>query len=275
MRITNTATDGRITIAGIMSALQVQGRVLNGLMLRESQSRFGRHKLGFFWMFFEPMVFVSLFLVFTLIMPSPSFSNIPDVYFIITGITPFLLFRQTMNSLGMAIASSRSLLAFPQVTTFDVILSVVILEFVTVLFVFAVLVIGASLFYGPPNIDNPLTILYGTFLFGVTGTGIGMVFASLVPLMPSFKNISAPFLGRPMLFTSGVFFTAEMLPDSVRDILLYNPLLHMSEIVRSGFFIEFESQYADWNYASIFAASVFLFGLLMHQALKDQAIKIA
>lgn len=263
------------SVKRIIDALAVQFRVFNALILRETKSRYGRHKLGFFWIFLEPLFFVGLFLAFKLLIKSPTSNGMSDAYFIITGITPFLLFRQTMSQLANSIAGSRNLLAFPQVTTFDVMIATALLEFASMIFVFSMLVLGFAVFDEPPRIENPLLVLYGTLLLGITGTGLGMIFASLIPIWPSIKNITNPLFGRPLFFTSGIFFTAEMLPAAARDIVLWNPLLHMVEIIRSAFFIEFESQYIEWNYAGLFAALTFLTGLLMHQVLRNQAIKLA
>lgn len=275
MRSINSHAGDAITPSAIMSALVTQARVVNALMLRETKTRYGRHKLGFFWIFIEPLFFVGLFLAFKLLVRSPTSGGMPDAYFIITGITPFLLFRQTMSSLANAIAGSRSLLAFPQVTTFDVMLSIVLLEFASLLMVFAILLVGCAAFFGPYAIENPLLVLYGIMLLGISGTGLGMMFASLVPILPSIKNITNPLFGRPLFFTSGIFFTADMIPSGVREYVLYNPLLHMVEMIRSGFFVEFESQYIDHRYALLFATCLLLTGLLMHQSMRNHAIKSA
>jgi len=275
VRTDSQSLDSGVTLKSIVGALEVQLRVINALILRETKSRYGRHKLGFFWMFLEPLFFVALFMTFKLLIRSSNSGGMSDIYFIISGIVPFLLFRQTMSQLANSISGSTSLLAFPQVTTFDVMLSTALLEFASVIFVFAVLVIGFSLAVETPRIENPLLVLYGTLLLGVTGTGAGMIFASLSPIWPSIRNLTNPLFGRPLFFTSGIFFTADMLPPAARDIVLWNPLLHMVEIIRSAFFIEFESQYIEWNYAGFFAAGIFLAGLLMHQTLRRQAIKMA
>lgn len=275
MDIAHSQTDKWSATRDILNALKVQFRVLNALMLRETKARYGRHKLGFFWIFIEPLFFVALFLTFKLLIRSPTTSGMSDIYFMISGIVPFLLFRQTMSQLGTSIAGSRTLLAFPQVSTFDVMLATALLEFATIILVFSGLVIGFALAVETPRIENPLLVLYGTLLLGITGTGVGMIFASLTPIWPSIRNITNPLFGRPLFFTSGIFFTADMLPAAAREIVLWNPLLHMVEIIRSAFFIEFESQYIDWHYCGLFAACTFLVGLMMHAALRDQAIKLA
>ena len=48
----------------------------------------------------------------------------------------------------------------------------------------------------------------------------------------------------PVYWVSGIFFTADTLPDSVRTYFLWNPALHCSEMVRDGWFQSFESEYA-------------------------------
>jgi len=263
-------------LSEIILGLKVQARVVFALILRDAKSRYGRHKLGFFWIFVEPTMMVMLFLAFKiLVRQAGSSSGMPDALFIATGILPFLLFRQSMNSLTGSIKSARSLLGFPQVTTFDIMIATVLLELATILFVFAIMVLGITVVIGPERIENPLMVLYAFSLMLMTGTGLGMTFASLLPIFPAVKNITNPLFGRPLFFTSGIFFTADMLPSSVREVILYNPLLHMTEIMRSAYFTQYESIYIDWHYAQFFAFGSLLFGLLMHQSLKNLAIKSA
>ena len=43
-------------------ALNVQGRVISALTLRETRARYGNSKLGFFWALFEPFAHVIVFI---------------------------------------------------------------------------------------------------------------------------------------------------------------------------------------------------------------------
>jgi len=261
------------SFSDIAEGLKVQGRVISALILRDAQTRYGQHKLGFVWLFLEPVLMVILFILWKVFIRDAGSAGMHDAYFITTGIVPFLLFRQVMQSMSGAISSSRSLLLFPQVTTFDVLISVFLLEIATSLFVFGSLTAAIAIIDVPPRIDNPLLVLYGTMLLAVTGAGAGLIFGSLSPLYPSIRTITNPLLGRPLFFTSGVFFTAEMIPSEIREYLLINPLLHMIEIVRSAFFIEFESRYIDWHYATLFATTLFCVGLLCHQVFRNEVLK--
>ena len=266
-------TKANYSFSDIAEGLRVQGRVLGALILRDAQTRYGQHKLGFVWLFLEPVLMVLLFILWKVFIKDAGSGGMHDAYFITTGIVPFLLFRQLMQSMSGSISGSRSLLAFPQVTTFDVLMSTVLLEIATSLFVFGSLTAAIAIIDVPPRIDNPLLVLYGTLLLALTGTGAGMIFGSLSPLYPSIRTITNPLLGRPLFFTSGIFFTAEMIPAEIREYLLLNPLLHMLEIVRSAFFIEFESRFIDWHYATLFAITLFLIGLLCHQVFRDEVLK--
>ena len=110
-----------LTLDQVVSALATQTRVIKALILRETKSRYGEHKLGFVWAFLEPALMVSVFVAFFTLMGRSSASGMPVQLFMITGIVPFMLFRESMSQLQGTITQSKSLLGYPQVTTFDVI----------------------------------------------------------------------------------------------------------------------------------------------------------
>ena len=60
---------------------------------------------------------------------------------------------------------------------------------------------------------------------------------------------------------SGIFFTADILPDNIRHFALYNPLLQLNELFRSAFFTEYESNYLDLTYLIGFTLVALFVGL--------------
>ena len=50
-------TVSRASAPSLRDSLRVQGRVLVALLLREMLTRYGRHNIGFLWVFVEPMIF--------------------------------------------------------------------------------------------------------------------------------------------------------------------------------------------------------------------------
>ncbi len=243
------------------------------LVLRETLSRYGQHKLGFLWALVEPIVMVGVFASVMGAIRGGDPGGIPIVLFMITGFVPFMMFRDPMNQMQGAIVSNRSLIGFPQVTTFDVIVARSVLECAILSMVFPVILILAQVVLGHSiRVENPLGVLAACALLMTLGTGIGFLFAALAPVMPSSRQVSTALLGRPLFFSSGLFFTAESLPPTIREWLLWNPILHMLELLRSAFFYEFESTHASWHYATVWAVGALAFGMLVHQALRRRAI---
>ncbi len=262
----------KVTIESIKRAILTQARVINALVLRETKTRYGDHKIGFVWAILEPLIMVTIFVVLFSTMRSKDPGGMPLILFMITGIVPFTLFKGPMAQMQGAIAQNRSLFAFPQVTTFDVIIARGILEVMVISFVFAFLLLMADIAGFSVSIERPLEVLAAITLLAMMGLGLGFAFASISPIIPSMKQISSALLGRPLFVTSGLFFTADSIPPPFREYLLYNPILHVLECLRSAFFFEFESSYGDWNYAMAWAFGLLSGGLLLHQALRRRAI---
>lgn len=258
--------------SAVEAALVTQARVIHALILREALSRYGDHKLGFMWAFLEPLLMVTLIASIMSIMRADAPGGMPIVPFMITGFVPYFMFRNTMNQLKGAVSSNRKLLGFPQVTTFDAIVARALLEGGVLLFVFAFMLSIAHLVGYEFRIEDPLGVLAVCIALLLLGCGFGFLFATITPVIPSVGQLSSLVFGRPLLLTSGLFYTASSVPEPFRGWLLYNPILHLLELMRSSFFHEFESQYGSWSYAISWVIGMFAFGLLTHQALRRRAI---
>lgn len=258
--------------ARVLAAGAMQGRVLHAIMLREVKSRFGRQKLGFLWAVFEPMALVAVFALLFAMGHETSPSGMPVVPFMITGFAPFILFRSAMTQTMQAIEANRQLLIFSQVTPTDLVLARGLLEVATLTVVFFLLIAGAYALGFETRIENPLQMLFALGCLAMTGCGLGAFFAALIPFVRSIKQFVSIFAGRPLFFISGLFFTFEMLPGNVREILLFNPIMHMIEWLRSAVFIQFESRYASLDYAVGTAIFTLFIGLLMLRGLRRRLL---
>ena len=196
----------------------------------------------------------------------------PIQLFMITGFVPFMLFRECMNQLQGSIKQNKSLLGFPQVTTFDVIAARALLEVAVLSTVFAVMITGAHIIGLEVRVQNPLGVMAALALLALFGTGIGFSLACIVPLIPSLGQLMNVVFARPLFYASGLFFTADSIPHPYLDYILLNPLLHMIELLRSSFFYSFETTHASWRYAVEATFVSLASGLIVHQALKRRAI---
>jgi len=256
-----------------IQALNVQGRVISALTLRETRARYGDSKLGFFWALFEPfahiIVFIGIFSAMGRAIPLGDSMGI----FILTGIIPWLLYSNIVGNVMVALNSNKALLGYPQVMPLDIVISRVILDAVTLLLVlFIFLVVFHYLGY-QIKIDSFLQICEAYGLIILLGTGVGLINAAIIPKLPSYKSIFRAF-NRPLYFISGVFFTADFLSPEVYKIIDFNPLLHLIEWLRSGFYPSFQSNLYDPQYAISVCVGVFAIGLYVERKTSKRARQI-
>ena len=254
----------------LLKALSVQSRVISALTLRETRSRYGNRKLGFFWAFFEPAAHVAVFMaIFSgLGRSSPVGDSI--AIFILTGIIPWLLYNNTVAAVMNGFSMNKALLGYPQVMPMDIAISRVFLEFSTIFIVMVLFLIIAMNYGVTIKIDNFIEVMKATGLMVLLGMGVGLMNAAILHSVPSYANIYGA-ISRPLYFMSGIFFTADFLSPAAYDILKYNPLLHLIEWFRSGFYTDFESTLYDRSYAVYFTLIVFTLGLIAERLTRKKA----
>ena len=229
-------------------ALSVQNRVVYAFILRETRTRFGRTRLGYFWALFEPLAYIgTMVLIFgALGRGAPIDADITLFFF--SAIIPWLMFTRIMSSLSSAIDANQQLLTYPHVKVLDLMLAKVILEFATLLVVAIIYLLFTGLvletFHG---IERIADVLLGLFLATLLGVGMGLVGSSIRLYFPAYSNFQGV-ITRLLFFTSGLFFVADGLPREIQQWLWYNPVLHIIEWVRSAFFPGFESHFFELWY---------------------------
>ena len=245
------------------SAFTVQCRVCHALILRELKARYGNRRLGFMWAVIEPMMFMSVFVAGFQLIGKTAPSGMPVPLFFVAGFGPFFMFRDLFSEVAQGTRGHQSLLMFPQVTRMDLIISKVIVNSMVSISVFLILVSGMYFFGYTFRVESPLGVMIGFSLMIVLGFGLGLVIGAIGIRYEFIRSFSEPLLGRPLFLTSGLFFTASMLPPVARDIALYNPLMHCIELIRSSLFESFDSRYVDLGYVLMFALVLISFGLML------------
>jgi capsular polysaccharide transport system permease protein len=248
----------------LREGLQTQLQVVHALVMRETRTRFGAHQLGYIWALIEPLFWVITFYwIFTLMGRSVTY-GMDIVTFITTGIIPFLLFRQTLAQAHTAIPANKALLYYPQIRPLDLVMARTSLEIATLVTVFAIIMGGHALYTGELIIEKPLTVLIGLLLAGLLGASLGLFF-SILSMYSKIVNRLVPMMNRPLFFTSGLFFTANQLPTNVRELLLWNPILHTVEMVRDGWFYTYEAHYLDISYVLYWIIGCAYIGLVLER----------
>jgi capsular polysaccharide transport system permease protein len=263
--------DGHAGIPGLnaiqtslANGLRIQARVVGAVILRETRTRFGRHRLGYLWAFVESLFWVLTFAGIHYAMGHTPTGGMDIIAFLATGIITFILFRSTVTHCQASILGNRPLLFYPQVRPLDIALARSLLEAVTLSVVFVGLLSANGLVQGELHIDNVLRVLSGLLLAWLLGLGLGLCLMGVATFLPVVDQI-VPILLRPMFFLSGLFFTANDLPAGLRDALLYNPMMHVIELVRDGWFREYQAHYLDISYVLVWAVALLYTGLLLER----------
>lgn len=250
-----------------LAPFRVRYMVILAMIFRETRTRFGRRKLGYLWALVEPSIHIGTFYGIFAARGMTSHNGMALTTFLITGILSWFLFNGTMGRLFQSIRGNKALLYFPQVMTIDLYLSRAILEFATMMAVFVLMLVGAFLWGDPIAVDDYMMLIMAFLGLWLLGLGLGMFFGSMISVDDGIERVVGPIF-RIMYFTSGTFFVADDLPAALREILLWNPILHLIEFVRSGFFGNFESNVANANYAAIWIMGSLAAGLVAHWVLR-------
>ncbi|MCX7568052.1 ABC transporter permease [Sulfitobacter sp. F26169L] len=244
-------------------------RAVLALILREMSTSYGRSPGGYIWTIIEPVggVLVLSF-VFSFLLRSPPLGS-SFLVFYATGMLPFLAYSAISNKIAAAIQFSKPLLAYPSVTYIDALVARLVLETMTQLIV-GLLIFTFILTWTQEAVSLDFgAIGLACLMIVALGVGIGLTNSFLNSMFPIWTTLWAV-LNRPLFLISGIFFLVEPLPEKFRDILLYNPLVHIISTMRSGFYATYDAPYASPAYVFTCAIIPAALGmLLLHRYHKD------
>jgi ABC-type polysaccharide/polyol phosphate export permease len=236
--------------------------IMLALAGRELRARFGQNSLGYAWSFVAPLVWIAAtYLSFNLFArSSPVYTD--TITFIISGIVPYAAFRYTVTAVGRVNNAVRGLLIFPSVRHEHAVATVALLEFANIFVVFAVVAATNYLVFGNGELDNLSKFVAGVALAWGLGASYGYLFSALGRSNPTLQQTGSVLL-RPTFFLSAVFFTANELPDSLLNVLTWNPVLHAIEIARDGMLFHYQSRVASPAYAIVWIIGLTVAGLIV------------
>ena len=252
-------------MSGLISSARVQGRVIHALLMREVLTRYGRHNIGFLWLFVEPMLFTVGVAALWSAFHAVHGSSLPIVAFAVTGYSSILLWRNMgFRTIG-AIQPNLSLLYHRNIKPIDIYISRLLMEVIGATASF----VAISVFFG--TISNDITwpenlaeVLFGWFLLAWFGMGLAILAGALSEAHEFLEKLWHPaqYLLVPL---SGAAFQVDSLPSALQAWALYLPMVNGVEIVREGFFgSKFHAHY-DVGYLVAVNAALTVLGLAQLQ----------
>ena len=239
----------------------VQRRVIGALLMREILTRYGRHNIGFLWLFVEPMLFtLGVTALWSLTRESHS-NAIPITAFALTGYSTVLLWRNMPGRCISAIEPNRSLLYHRNVRLLDIYLSRLLLEFGGASISFMILTL---MFMNLGMIDPPedlLKVIFGWVTLGLFGTALALTMGTLAINNEIVEKLWHPisYLTFPL---SGAAYMVDALPKSVQPLALYLPMVNCVEIIRDGYFGKHANPHYDIGYVAAVTVVMMLFALI-------------
>lgn len=213
----------------------VQRRVIGALLMREVLTRYGRHNIGFLWLFVEPMIFtlgVTALWTFTGLHRG---SSIPIVAFALTGYSSVLLWRNMPGRCVGAVIPNLSLMYHRNVKVIDIYAARLLLEVAGATISFTVL----SLFFiaigwiQPP--EDIGKVIFAWFMLAWFGMSLALFVGALSEQSEIVDKVWHPltYLTFPL---AGAAFIVDALPPAAQQIILLLPMVHGVEMLRDGYF---------------------------------------
>jgi capsular polysaccharide transport system permease protein len=247
-----------------MTALMVQIQVIYALVLREVRTRFGSHRMGYIWALLEPLIWIGTFAALFMGMGKPIPYHLSVVPFLAASFIPYDLFRDMTSRSSTAIGANRGMLFYSQVRPLDLVIARSVLEFCTTGVVFTLIMGGIAIYEWKLEVSSPLLVLVGFLLSAGIGLGLGLVLCGLSAFTNTIERLQGPLM-RPLFWISGLFFAPAMVPEYAQKYLLLNPLVHILEIVRTGWFPHYQSAPVSITYPLEWIVILLFIGLTLER----------
>jgi capsular polysaccharide transport system permease protein len=255
----------------MLSVMGLQLRVIAALTLRETRMTFGTSHAGYFWAIVQPLISIS-FLVFVFYLigrQSPYGSSL--ALFFSTAVLTLELYNKLSVSLMRAFTSNKSLLTYPMIKETDTLfarLTLISCTFIVINTLFYSGLITLGLADIPAHPERMVFAFLGTCFFGL---GIGTLNAILYQRNQVWQHVEKLF-ARPLFFLSGVFYIPSNLPPEGIAVLKWNPILHLVEWTREGYYSNYQSDVLNISYPLGLAALVVTLALFLERITRKQRV---
>lgn len=219
----------------LIYSLKIQLNVIYALLMRDILDRWGRHNIGFMWLFVEPMIFTLGVMAIWSLMNLSHSTSISPVGFAITGYSSILLWRNMPARLLLAVRANHTLMHHRNIKIIDIYISRLIIEGMGATLSFIILTIIFN-FIGLISFPvDCLKVLTGWLLLAWFGISLALTIGSLSERSELVHILWHPF--QYLIFPlSGAAFTVSALPIKYQKAILFLPMVHGVELVREGFF---------------------------------------
>ena len=234
------------------------------MFLREAVTRIARDRMAWVWLLVEPIFHVAVVMyMFSVIRQRVVFGADPAV-FIMLGVLAFLIPRNMMNRCRSAVGQNRALYTYRQVLPVDAVLVRAAIEAFLQSVVVLVVLAGAGFLGRDVTPVDPLGALMAVGAMMLMGLGLGLLISVTNDLAPNVARVMR-LLMAPLYFLSAVLYPSMLPPPALRELLLWNPLVHGIETLRISFMPQYHIPPGiDLGYLVACAVTLVFLSLALH-----------
>lgn len=185
--------------------------------------------------------------------------DMPTLPFLVLGIGGWHMMRVMTLKLGYELARDRKLARLEPIDTLTLAAAKALELAFSYTAVVAVAMACIALFSGDPGPRNLLGVAYYWSLLAISGFGLGLLLNLCRQYLPGVSLLAMPVF-RLGFFFSGVVVVSEQFPEKFRAILVWNPVLHIMQLLRTEYFVQYRSLDAMPVVAGFFALTILFLG---------------
>ena len=216
----------------MFDSVRLQIDIVRAIAFREQRERIGKSQFGALGLLLEPLLFVAAWMALRIVIRAQGSEFMNPALQFGTGFVLFFLFSTIALRAVSGVTKSQRFAELRRVRPLDVLMAGALVESQVYGTCLALVIVAVGLVQWQLTVADPGQAVAIFFLIVITALGIGisaLVIGHRVPLVKLFVKL---ILRRVLFWTSGLFFSIVNIPDYVRPLLLWNPLLHGIELFR-------------------------------------------
>ena len=243
--------------------------LLRNFIARDFKNTYHGHFLGYIWSLLEPLVLTGIFYVILIILRNDPDNLVPLK--IMLGILVYNAFSKTLAASTVSFSRNSSLIQqiyFPRELIITSIAGFQSLRLLLSLFIIIPYMYYVTLYPSIYLLILPVASIFAILL----GKGIGMIFVVIHVRFRDLEQIVILAL-RAGFYLSGVFFSAEIIPEKYLDLYFMNPVAVFIEMARAAVLSDYGVLKLEYvRNAIITSTIIYLLGIIIFKRYERKAV---
>lgn len=267
LTIENTSGRRRLSLWGV---LRSQWQVLLALMLRDIASRWGS-SIGFLVSIAWPLIHILVLVALNVSLGRVAPYGDSSILWFTVGMFPFQVFSYVSRFIVIGLLINKPLLVFPAIKITDILFSRMLIEVVNAGMVLIIIIIALwylEIEFMPHDLKQAALAVGVSVLLGL---GLGMLNALLAAIVHMWVT-GYMLLIIFLWLTSGVIFVPSTLPEPIRDVLYFQPTIHLVEWLREAYYPEYNSLILDKTFIVMLSMGSIALAMALERVARGRAM---